>query len=449
MRDHGSSESGIARGGVEAPAIRGTPISGLSGATLGFFVGFAAVSLFGPTVDYLQFSVGLTPALAGLLISIPNLTGSLLRIPFSAMVDTTGGRRPFLILLGLSIVGVAGVFVLLSQPDPVIARLFPLLLAAGGLGGCGIATFSVGISQTAYWFPQRLQGTALGSYAGIGNLAPGIFAFLIGAVTLPALGLSGSYLAWLVFLCVGTLAYALLGRNAWYFQLRDGGMDHDRAREHAATTHGQELFPQRRMIESLKASAGTWKTWALVGLYFTTFGGFLALTGWLPKYWMSFHGLAVAAAGGLTALYSVLASLVRIAGGRIADRLGGTRTATASLLTAMAGSVLLFLPVGLGSAVGGIVLMAVGMGVCNAAVFKIAAHEMRHAIGGAAGWIGGLGAFGGFVIPNLLALFLTTDTVGDPGYRRGFLIFTVLCAASLVLTWALRRAESKTNLEEA
>ncbi len=115
----------------------------------------------------------------------------------------------------------------------------------------------------------------------------------------------------------------------------------------------------------------------------------------------------------------------------------------------MAGSVLLFLPVSLGLAVGGIVLMAVGMGVCNAAVFKIAAHEIRHAMGGAAGWIGGLGAFGGFVIPNLLAHFLTTDTVGDPGYRRGFLIFTVLCAASLFLTWALRRSEGKTNLEEA
>ena len=50
---------------------------------------------------------------------------------------------------------------------------------------------------------------------------------------------------------------------------------------------------------------------------------------------------------------------------------------------------------------------------------------------------------------SLLALFPTTDTLGDPGYRHGFLIFTVLCAASLGLTRALRRTEKRTDSEEA
>jgi len=419
--------------------LRGSPASGLAGATLGFFVGFAAVSLFGPTAEYLRRTIGLTPALAGLLISVPNLSGSLLRIPFSAMVDTTGGRKPFLILLTLSIVGVAAVFVILSRPVPLIAPLFPLLLLAGALAGCGIATFSVGISQTSYWFPQARQGTALGAYAGIGNLAPGLFAFLIGAVTLPRLGLSGSYLVWLVFLSAGTLAYAALGRNAWFFQLRNRGLGRDEARLAAARQHGQELFPKERIVESLRASAGTWKTWALVTVYFTTFGGFLALTGWLPKYWMGHHGMELAAAGALTALYSVLASLVRIVGGGISDRLGGAATSGVFLLVMLAGSLLMLLPKGLGLAVWGTVLMAVGMGVCNAAVFKLAAQEIPHAIGGAAGWIGGLGAFGGFVLPNLLARFLNGDTPGDPGYRVGFVVFSALCIVSLVVVRALRR----------
>ena len=75
--------------------IKGNRRSGLAGATLGFFIGFAAVSLFGATGTYLKGVIGLDPIMVGLLISIPNLTGSLLRIPFAAWVDKDGGRRPF------------------------------------------------------------------------------------------------------------------------------------------------------------------------------------------------------------------------------------------------------------------------------------------------------------------------------------------------------------------
>ncbi|MDT8299286.1 MAG: MFS transporter, partial [Spirochaetaceae bacterium] len=168
--------------------IKGNSTQGLIGATLGFFIGFAAVSLFGPTVGFLKEGAGVTPALAGLLISIPNLSGSLLRIPFSAMVDTTGGRKPFLILLLISLSGILGLAVLISLAGEDIGRFYPWLLAFGILAGCGSATFSVGISQTSYWFPQSRQGTALGIYAGVGNLAPGLFALMLSAVTLPLVG---------------------------------------------------------------------------------------------------------------------------------------------------------------------------------------------------------------------------------------------------------------------
>ena len=111
---------------------------------------------------------GINPGLSGLLISIPALTGSLLRIPFAAWVDTTGGRKPFIILLILATVGIAGIYLLLAS-GAAIANFY-LLLFFGLLAGCGIATFSVGIGQTSYWFKQSEQGSALGKYAGIGNL---------------------------------------------------------------------------------------------------------------------------------------------------------------------------------------------------------------------------------------------------------------------------------------
>ncbi len=39
----------------------------------------------------------LAPVAIGFLVAMPALSGSLLRIPFAALVDTTGGRKPFLI----------------------------------------------------------------------------------------------------------------------------------------------------------------------------------------------------------------------------------------------------------------------------------------------------------------------------------------------------------------
>ena len=80
---------------------KGTPGSSLFAATLGFAAGFAAVALFGPTASRFQQVMHLSPIMVGFLVSAPALSGSLLRIPFSAWVDTTGGRKPFLVLLTL------------------------------------------------------------------------------------------------------------------------------------------------------------------------------------------------------------------------------------------------------------------------------------------------------------------------------------------------------------
>src|SRR3972149_608627 len=84
--------------------IKGTPEQGLFGATLGFFIGFAAVALFGPTAAAIKQTLGLTPLQVGFLVAMPSLSGSLLRIPFAAWVDTAGGRQPLLGLLCASAV---------------------------------------------------------------------------------------------------------------------------------------------------------------------------------------------------------------------------------------------------------------------------------------------------------------------------------------------------------
>ncbi len=421
--------------------VRGTPGEGLLGATLGFFVGFAAVSLFGPTAQRFQEAMGLDPILVGFLVAAPALSGSLLRIPFGAWVDTTGGRRPFLVLLVLSFAGMAGLLVLSRAlyPDHLTAAYYPLVIFLGVLSGCGIATFSVGIGQVSYWFPADKQGGALGAYAGLGNIAPGLFAFLL-PIALTHWGLTGSYLAWLILLGVGIGVYFVTGLNAPYFQLRAQGLPAAEARA-AAEAKGQEMFPAGGGLQGLGIAARIWKTWALVFIYFTTFGGFIALTAWFPTYWVSFFGVSLAMAGILTAIYSVGASLIRVPGGVAADRLGGERTAIGSLLVMLAGALLLTLSHRFGLAVVGAILMAMGMGVANAAVFKLVPQEVKQAVGGAAGWVGGLGAFGGFAIPPLLGAFVRAQ--GSPGYATGFVIFVGLAVASLGLAFGLRATSAR------
>ena len=259
-------------------------------------------------------------------------------------------------------------------------------------------------------------------------------------MALGSLGLTNSYLIWLGMLVTGTVLYFLIGRNSPYFQLRKQGLAPAEARRQAADC-GQVLFPAGSLKDSLAASARVWRTWALVLIYFTTFGGFIALTAWLPTYWTAYFGMTAIEAGVLTALYSVLTSLVRIVGGVVSDKLreGGENTAILALLIMLMGALVMISARDYQLAIPGEILLAFGMGICNAAVFKMVPQAVPKAVGGAAGWVGGLGAFGGFAIPPMLA-FAVRD-LGKSGYSIGFIVYLFLALLSLFTVWILKYSE--------
>ncbi|MGA3399515.1 MAG: MFS transporter [Acetobacteraceae bacterium] len=427
-------------GARERSGLQGNPRQGLIMGTWGFFIGFAAVALYGPAAHAFQQSMQLSPLLVGLLVAAPQLTGSLLRIPFGAWVDKVGGRLPMLTLFGVSIVGMWGlVFILVTVPH-VTAALYPIILLFGFMSGCGVASFSVGVPQVSYWFPRNRQGTALGIYGGVGNLAPGVFTLIL-PFAIAALGLAGSYLAWLAFLLIGTGIYGWLARDAYYFQLRARGVGAAEAHD-IAERNGQELFPRDSVWGALLMAADETRTWGLTFLYFVSFGGFLALTAWFPTYWINLHHLSLTNAGILGGVgFSLLAAVARVGGGSLAERFGGEIMAALSFAIVLVGAALLTAVIAFPINVAGELLIGLGMGLANAAVFKMVPKYVPHAVGGASGLVGGFGALGGFVIPPTLGLF--AGAMGDAGYSGGFFVYVVLAVAAILVSIGFIRTRNR------
>ncbi len=418
---------------ARTPELHGSPGRGLTTATLAFFAGLTSIVFYGAAGPTFMEALGLTGAHTGLLLSSPHISKAVLRIPFGAWVDEVGGKLPFLVLLGLTSAGLAGVVAILWMyyPDNFDESLYWWLVLCGFVGGAGGATFSVGVPQTSYWFPASRQGWALGVYAGAGNVGPGIVNYLL-PVAIGAWGLTYAYIGWLTFLLVVTAVYALIAVDSYYFQLRDRGVDDERARE-MAEAGGQEVFPSGGTWASLRDSATNGLTWVLVFLYTVSFGGgFTALTAWFPTYWKEFHfhdTETLWMAGLLAGLFTVYGSLIRIPGGSLSDRFGGERVAVGSFLVMAAGAAVLTVASSTLPAIVGMVIIGTGMGVANAAVFEMVPVYVPDAVGGASGWIGGLGGAGTLVILPVLGMFV--DGYGKVGYARGFAVFvglSLLCA---------------------
>ncbi|MDA8363626.1 MAG: MFS transporter [Gammaproteobacteria bacterium] len=399
--------------------LSGSPARGFAGGAAGFFVGFAAVALYGPAAELFQDRMQLSATALGFLVAAPQIAGALLRIPCGVWADRAGGRVPMLTLLGLSLIGMWGLAFVLAAAGSIGFNLYPVLVFFGLLCGSGIASFSAGLPQVSYWYPRNRQAVILGAYGGIGNLAPGMFTLAL-PLAIGRWGLAGSYFAWFFFLIAGAGVYALLARDACYFPLRTTGLGSGESRTIAAQC-GQELFPVESAWHALIVAAENPRTLGLMLLYFVSFGGFLALSAWFPVFWANSYRVGAVEAGILSgAGFSLVAAAIRIYGGALSDRIGAERTAFVAYFVVLAGALLVTFGPGFSLSLAGELLMALGMGTGNAAVFALVPKYVPQAVPGAAAFVGGIGATGGFI----LRLFLgaVADALGRRrGYAGGFL----------------------------
>lgn len=99
------------------------------------------------------------------LAAIPGLSGGLLRIVWMVLSPILGTRKMVTLSTLLLIFPVLGWGVRVQNPNTPYLELLTLAFLAG-LGG---GAFSGFMPSTSYFFPRRMQGTALGLQAGIGN----------------------------------------------------------------------------------------------------------------------------------------------------------------------------------------------------------------------------------------------------------------------------------------
>ena len=128
--------------------------------------GFAVWGMWGIiTVQMLNLGFPFTQAELFTLTAIAGIAGATMRIPASFLIRLAGGRNTIFLTTAMLLAPAIGTGIVLQHKDwPLWA--FQLMALWSGVGG---GNFASSMSNISTFFPKRLQGTALGLNAGLGN----------------------------------------------------------------------------------------------------------------------------------------------------------------------------------------------------------------------------------------------------------------------------------------
>jgi MFS transporter, NNP family, nitrate/nitrite transporter len=362
----------------------------LAASTWAFVVCFAVWLMFGVIGIPIAKELGLTGLEFGLLTSTPVLTGALFRLPLGIWTDRFGGRIVMLLLL----LGCAVPVWFSSNAN----QLWEFLLLGLALGVVG-ASFAVGTPYVARFFPKERRGFAMGVF-GAGTTGAAINMFIA-----PVLIARYGWQAVPRFYAVTLLVTALI---FWLLSAAD------------VAAPGKSGVSLRTQLAVLKDP----RVWKYCQYYSIVFGGFTALSVWMPQYFVREYGLSIAQASLLAACFSLPAGVLRAVGGWLADRYGAHNVTWWVLWAAWISLFLLSYPqtefivrtirgpaqfhIGLSASVFTILLFVLGAAfACGmASTFKYIGDDFPGNMGIVTGIVGMVGALGGFVLPVLFGVIL-------------------------------------------
>ena len=128
--------------------------------------GFAVWGMWGIiTVQMLNLGFPFTQAELFTLTAIAGISGATMRIPASFLIRLAGGRNTIFLTTAMLLSPAIGTGIVLQHPEWPLWT-FQLMALWCGVGG---GNFASSMSNISTFFPKKLQGTALGLNAGLGN----------------------------------------------------------------------------------------------------------------------------------------------------------------------------------------------------------------------------------------------------------------------------------------
>jgi MFS transporter, NNP family, nitrate/nitrite transporter len=363
-------------------------------AFLHFDLSFMIWVLLGALGVSISESLGLSAAQKGLMVAVPILSGSVMRIPLGLLSDRFGGRR-------------VGIAMLLALYLPLLAgwragSSLGVLIAVGLMLGVAGASFAVVLPLASRWYPPERQGLVMG-IAAAGNSGT-VVANLVAPRIAAMVGWHGVLALTTIPLTIVLLVFAALAKDS------------------PARVNAQSLSSYLTVLREREL-------WWFCLFYSVTFGGYVGLSSFMPILLRDQYRLSAVTAGYLTALAALAGSGLRPLGGYVADRIGGVRLLSVLFLgiAAMYGAASR-IP-SLAPMIAVLVTAMVCLGLGNGAVFQLVPQCFRRQIGIATGVVGAVGGLGGFMLPTMLGQF--KQHTGS--FAAGFIVLGSIAALALVL----------------
>lgn len=341
--------------------------------TLSLVVGFMAWSIISPLMPYISQDIKINPGQLSIILAIPVILGSILRVPFSYLTNIIGAKWVFFCSF---IILLFPIFFLGQAQSP------SMLMASGFFLGVGGAIFSVGVTSVPKYFSKDKVGLANGIY-GMGNIGTAISSFLAPPIA-GIVGWQTTVRSYLIIIAIFAILMFFLG-------------------------DAKEPKVKVPLGAQVKDLSSNYKLYYLSLWYFITFGAFVAFGLFLPNYLVNNFGIDKVDAGIRSGVFIALATFLRPVGGILGDKFNAVKVLMIDFVVMIIGAVILGISSHIALFTIGCLTISICAGLGNGLIFKLVPSYFAKESGTANGIVSMMGGLGGF-FPPLVITYVTSLT---------------------------------------
>ena len=341
--------------------------------TLSLVVGFMAWSIISPLMPYISQDIKINPGQLSIILAIPVILGSILRVPFGYLTNIIGAKWVFFCSF---IILLFPIFFLGQAQSP------SMLMASGFFLGVGGAIFSVGVTSVPKYFSKDKVGLANGIY-GMGNIGTAISSFLAPPIA-GIVGWQTTVRSYLIIIAIFAILMFFLG-------------------------DAKEPKVKVPLGAQVKDLSSNYKLYYLSLWYFITFGAFVAFSLFLPNYLVNNFGIDKVDAGIRSGVFIALATFLRPVGGILGDKFNAVKVLMIDFVVMIIGAVILGVSSHIALFTIGCLTISICAGLGNGLIFKLVPSYFAKESGTANGIVSMMGGLGGF-FPPLVITYVTSLT---------------------------------------